>query len=441
MSAAPPSGPLGRSAARSASSIWKAIAAHGPRMSHPATSAMLVVMIVAGIVLRVQNVGYPLHYCFDEDQFVGAAQQFLTGVPANAECCHPPLAKLLIGVGMLVLGNDPLGWRFMVVCFGVQSIVLAFLIGRSLFDDRRAGWLAAAFMAADGFFLSYSRLAFSEGFLTSLALWSILAAVTARGWAGVLVSAVLAGLSGSVKWSGMQVVLPSCFAVLMLRRAPWYSIAAFVVVPFVHLGVWMLGLALSGQPHGPLAVWHVMRERANLHLGFPHGANSAESAWYSWLVLWHPLIVKEARDGAFIRIASTVGNPVLWIAADVTLLALFAAGGAAVFSRRWRERWRAWFDSTFTRAVAILVVGWISMSLLWFSRRIVTYWYHYLGSWGFAILLLGGVVARFERRYPKRVLVFVALVLAMFIYFAPVWAELPISSAAAHRRLIFPGWW
>jgi len=34
----------------------------------------------------------------------------------------------------------------------------------------------------------------------------------------------------------------------------------------------------------------------------------------------------------------------------------------------------------------------------------------------------------------------VAIVLAVSIYFAPVWAELPISIPAAHRRLIFSRW-
>jgi dolichyl-phosphate-mannose-protein mannosyltransferase len=422
---------------RSLSTAWKE---HGPGMSSPVTSVLLVLMIVAGIVLRIQNVGYPLHYSFDEDQFAGAAHQFLTGVPANAECCHPPLAKLLIGVGLVIYGNNPMGWRFSVLCFGIQSIVLAFLIGRSLFEDRRAGWLAAAFMAADGFFLSYSRLAFSEGFLTCLALWSMLAAVTARGWGGVLASAVLAALSGSVKWSGMQVVLPACAAILILRRAPWYSLAAFAVVPLVHMAVWMIGLGLSGQPNGPLAVLAAMRERQRLHLGFVHGANPLESPWFSWLVLYHPLVIKNAIDGAKIRIASTIGNPVLWIAADATLLALALAGGAAAFSARWRDRWGRWFTPAFTRAVAILGIAWVSMMLLWFTRRIVTYWYHYLASWGFAIILLGGVIARFERRHSRAVLVFVALVALAFIWFAPVWAEFPISRAAMRHRLVFPLW-
>jgi hypothetical protein len=35
---------------------------------------------------------------------------------------------------------------------------------------------------------------------------------------------------------------------------------------------------------------------------------------------------------------------------------------------------------------------------------------------------------------------FVLLVLAVSMYFAPVWAEIPISVSAVHRRLIFPMW-
>jgi hypothetical protein len=55
-------------------------------------------------------------------------------------------------------------------------------------------------------------------------------------------------------------------------------------------------------------------------------------------------------------------------------------------------------------------------------------------------MLVAAVVWRLDRRYPRAVLIFVLLVLALSIYLAPVWAELPISMAAAHRRLIFPLW-
>ncbi len=427
-------------AIRLASLGWKAVVARAPRLSHPVTGPLLAIMIVGGVVLRIQNVGYPFHYGFDEHQYVGAAHQFLIGEPDAAECCHPPLSKLLIGVGMVLFGNNPVGWRFAPLCFGLQSIVLAYLIGSSLFDDRRAGWLSAAFMAADGFFLSYSRLAVPDMILACLVLWCMFAAINARGWGGVLSCAVLVGITASIKWVGLLVGLPACFAILILRRAPWYSMVSFAVVPFVHLAIWMIGLRLIGHPNDPMAVWEEMRRRQQIHLGFAHGTNPLESHWYTWLVLYHPIVIKSARAGGKIRLASSVGNPLLWVAADVSLLALPVLGAAVALSVRARERWKQVFDVRSSKALAILAVSWVSMMLLWFSGRITTYWYHYLTPWGLAIILIAGVFARLDRRFPKAVLIFVLLVLAISIYFAPVWAEIPITASAAYRRLIFPLW-
>ena len=283
---------------RQAASTW------GPGTTYPATGILLALMIVGGVVLRIQNVGYPFRYGFDESQWVGAARQFLVGLPDAAECCHPPLAKFLIGVGMLVFGDTPMGWRFMPLCLGIQSIVLVFFIASTLFRDRRAGWMAAAFMAGDGFFLAFSRHAFSEGMMATLVLWSLLAACTARGWGGVLASAMLVGLAASIKWSGVIVALPVCFAILWLRRAPWYSVVSFAIVPVVHLAIWMIGLSLIGQPNDPMSVFSEMRRRQGLHLGFPHGANPAESPWYSWLIIQHPLLLNSTYSGSTARLAS-----------------------------------------------------------------------------------------------------------------------------------------
>jgi hypothetical protein len=105
-----------------------------------------------------------------------------------------------------------------------------------------------------------------------------------------------------------------------------------------------------------------------------------------------------------------------------------------------RKRWQKFFDAHATKAIAILGVAWVSMMLLWFSGRITTYWYHYLTPYGLMLALLGGVVARLDRHYPKEVLTFVAAALGVAIFFAPVWAEIPISSAAANQRLFMPKW-
>jgi dolichyl-phosphate-mannose--protein O-mannosyl transferase len=422
------------------SAVWKAVNARVPRIGHPVTGYLLVLMIVGGIVLRLQNIGYPFQYGFDEEQMVTAARQFLIGVPDTGECCHPPLSKLLVGVSILMFGDNPVAWRYPALCFGLQSIVLVFLIGRSLFKDSRAGWLAAAFMAADGFNIAFSRDAFTEGMITCLVLWSMLAAITARGWAGVLTCAVLVGLAGSVKWSGFAVGLPACVAILMLRRVPWYSLVSFAVVPFVHLAIWMIGLYLIGHPNDPVSVWEEMRRRQDLHLGFVHGVNPLESAWYTWLVMYHPIVLKSVHAGNRVRLSSSVANLVLFVAADLCLFALPVVAGVVATSARWRRRWSEWFDADFSRALVILGVSWVSMMLLWFTGRITSYWYHYLTPWAFAILLVAGIVARLDQRFPKEVLTFVALMLAVSVYFAPIWAELPISTSGAYYRLLAPRW-
>lgn len=422
-----------------ARSAWKAVVAWGPRMSNPVTSILVAVMVVGGVVLRIRNVGHPFHHGFDEEQYTDAAQKILLGMK-DLECCHPPGSKLLFGVGILLAGNNPMGWRYTPLVFGLQAIVVVFLMANSLFEDRRAGWLAAAFMAADGFFLAYSRAGLGDMILACLVLWSMLAAVTARGWPGVLTCALLIGAAASIKWVGLFIGLPAVMAILLLRRAPWYTIFSFAIVPFVHYVVWVIGLQTMGLPSDLMTVIDEVRKRANTHLGFTHFSNPLESAWYTWLVMYHPLIIKSAQVGTKIRLASSVGNPLLWFSAEACLAAFPIIGGAVALRARWRERWERWFDVRATKALAILAASWLSMLLLWMSGKISTYWYHYLYAWGFGLTFLAGVVALLDRRYPKAALIFVLLVLAISIFFVPVWAEMSLSVRAAHWRLPFPLW-
>ena len=46
--------------------------------------------------------------------------------------------------------------------------------------------MAAAFVAADGFFISYSRSGLLDGMMISFMLWGMVAAVGARTWKGVI---------------------------------------------------------------------------------------------------------------------------------------------------------------------------------------------------------------------------------------------------------------
>jgi dolichyl-phosphate-mannose--protein O-mannosyl transferase len=309
-----------------------------------------------------------------------------------------------------------------------------------LFEDKRAGWLAAAFMAVDGFYLAYSRSGLGDMLLSCLMQWAVFAAVAARGWAGVVTSAVLIGLSASIKWVGLLAGLPSCLAIVVLRRVPWYSMVSYAVVPVVHLLVWMLGLHMIHLPNDPISVFNTIMVRKDIHLGFPHHKNPLESPWYSWPVLYHPIVIKSAQLGGKIRVASSVAHPLLCFAADACLAALPVLGSVAALRPGFRERLKTFFDSASTKGVVILGASWLSAMLLWMSGKIVIYWYHYLTAWGFAIMLLAGILSRFERRYPKAILGFVIAVVAVAIWFVPVWAEFPLSRQGMVMRLPFALW-
>ncbi len=197
------------------------------------TTVFLGVMIAGGLLIRIQGLGSPITYTFDEVYFVHNAQNYAVGLADTND--HPPLGKLLIAVGMVLFGFNSVGWRFIPLCFGLQTIVLAYWAGLTTFQNGRAGWMAAAFVAADGFFISYSRSALLDGIMVCFVIWSFVAAVTAETWRGVVASAILIGLATSVKWSGVFAVIPAATVILMHRRVPPRALLWLGLAPLVHI--------------------------------------------------------------------------------------------------------------------------------------------------------------------------------------------------------------
>jgi dolichyl-phosphate-mannose-protein mannosyltransferase len=399
---------------------------------------LLLMLVVGGILLRIQRVAEPPTFTFDEELFAKNAHNYLVRLPDAND--HPPLGKLLISVGLLLFGYNSLGWRFVSLCFGLIIPLVGYFLGRALFQNRQSGWYATAFLASDGFFVAYSRVGLLDGMLTCFVLLSVLAAVTARNLGGVLLSAVLAGLASSVKWSGVMSVVPAAAAVLVLGRVPRWTVLAFALVPALHVVVWMLGLAVAGQPHELSTVAKLMTRLFWHHLELGKKPHSLASPWYTWIGLYHPIVVKVSQHGITSRYASSVGNPLLWLNASLLVIGLPLA---CLFRRSlaWFRRRPALPASTPERAGLLLALGWLALLAPWtVARGTYTFMYHYLPSYGFALVLLAGGVAYVERRWPKVALGFIASVVLMAAYFAPVWGEFPLSEAAAHGRLVFRAW-
>jgi dolichyl-phosphate-mannose--protein O-mannosyl transferase len=402
----------------------------------------LSIMVVGGVILRIQDVAWPPFFTFDEEPFVRNAHNYMRGLPDTND--HPPFGKLLIGVGLLSFGFNSLGWRFIPLVFGLQTIVLGYFFGRSLFDSRRAGFIAAAFIAADGFFIAYSRSGLLDGMMVSFMLWGMVAAVSATNYRHVILAAVLIGLSTSVKWSGAMTAIPAAVALLALRRVSIFSILWLGLVPVVHIALWMGARELTGEPSGVMETWNVIVGLYKHHLDLGRYHNELSSPWYGWPILLHPVVVKLSGHGLGNCYASSVGNLVFWTTTTLLSVALPLVALFLFLRGRFRKVTLPFLDAKTTRGVLLMLIGWFSYIAPWIAasttRKGYTFSHYYLPCYAFLLVMLAGMLTHFMKRYPRSVSAYVGLGLAVSLFYAPVWGEFVMSDFSAHLRLPFHNW-
>ena len=86
-------------------------------------------------------------FVFDEFYYVKAAQKMLVGEATNNE--HPPLSKAFIMLGIVLFGDNPVGWRaFSIMASGV-SLILIYRIVLLLGGKKSASFFAALFFTTD----------------------------------------------------------------------------------------------------------------------------------------------------------------------------------------------------------------------------------------------------------------------------------------------------
>ncbi|MEU6253283.1 phospholipid carrier-dependent glycosyltransferase [Streptomyces sp. NPDC047043] len=147
----------------------------------------LLVTLVAG-VMRFWNLGSPRSVIFDETYYAKDAWALVhrgfevnwdknandlilqthghVTIPSDAAyVVHPPVGKYVIGLGELMFGFNPFGWRFMTALLGTLSVLMLCRIGRRLFRSTFLGCLAGALMTVDGLHFVMSRTSLLDGVL------------------------------------------------------------------------------------------------------------------------------------------------------------------------------------------------------------------------------------------------------------------------------------
>ncbi|MEM1976875.1 MAG: glycosyltransferase family 39 protein [Nitrososphaerota archaeon] len=87
-------------------------------------------------------------FIFDEAHYVRAVRMMINGKwDVNLE--HPPLAKLLIMLGIFTFGDNPWGWRTLITICGAASVYLVGLLAYKLTGSFKMSVIAAALFGFD----------------------------------------------------------------------------------------------------------------------------------------------------------------------------------------------------------------------------------------------------------------------------------------------------
>jgi predicted membrane-bound dolichyl-phosphate-mannose-protein mannosyltransferase len=150
---------------------------------------------------------------------------------------HPPLGKYLIGLGIILFGDNSFGWRILGAFLGSIIAPLVYLIGKKIWNEK-VGILSGAFILIDPLMYVMSRIAMLDIFLAFFVTCAFLAFIYQR----FFISAIFFGLASSVK----IIALFSLGGVILylIYIGEWKLIRWFVFIPTVVFFITVLPIML-----------------------------------------------------------------------------------------------------------------------------------------------------------------------------------------------------
>ncbi|MCZ2821555.1 phospholipid carrier-dependent glycosyltransferase [Modestobacter sp. VKM Ac-2977] len=448
----------------------------------------MVALALVGLAaaIRLWDLGDPDRLYFDEKYYAVDASDYLVRGVEEGRPAHPPMGKWVIAAGMELFGSTPFGWRVGVAVAGSVTVLLTYLSGLRLFRRTAPAALAAVLVALDGLAVTASRIAMLDAVLALFvvaAFWVVLLDRDARrrtreageGLRRSLVGSryrwlagVALGLAVATKWSGLIAVGVVGLLVLgtelsgrgepfrqAIRRAVAVTggaVLSLLMVPAaVYLATftgWFANYSESyaaqqaceagdcGTSVGDrLETWAQSQvDLVDYHLGL-EASHPYRSSPLGWPWLERPVLVYaescttaqqeagecEVPPDTRARIVM-LGNPGLWWPA---LLAYPVLIGRAVAGR----------DGIAATILVPLALLWAP----WLAANKPGYFFYMVPVVPF--IALGLVRAVQATRRPRLVgAAVLALSVAGFAFFAPVWLGLPLESDALDLRFWLDSW-
>ena len=411
----------------------KSFLTHDRSWAYRSVLVLSVVTVLVGLWARLYNLGFPGQRIWDEIYFPVMARKYLLGVEFFD--LHPPLGKFIMAASIVLLGDTPLGWRLMPALFGAAMIPLGAVLGWYYFKERVGALLLAAFIAGETFLVAYSRTGLMDGILVFFVLATLLSAVLAERKGQVLWTAVLLGLTISIKWAAFPVAVPAGYILWrkgLLRpflAGLWVSAIIYVVI--VYIGQLVNVTANPWQAWQETWAWHIeAAEKITAAIPNPWG-----SPWWSWPIMLRTIRLSPlfATAEGQLQVISAIGNPVLWYGSTLAVIA-----GLVEVARRLIARKQILDDP-----LVPILLGYVFLLLPWIPGTRIPYIYNYLPSYAFALMALVYWLCRLWKRGswgPWVVVAFTACAVASTLFFLPMATSFPMSSEFLEQHIWLDSW-
>lgn len=178
---------------------------------------------------------------------------------------HPPLFKYLLGISMMIFGDNPLNWRIPSLIMGISSIILAFLIVIQLtkiLENPITRILASILVLIaplfDAIMVNMTAVALLDIGLAFFSILSLYFAINNR----YILSSIMIGLAVSIKMSGIFLI-PALYISMRLKGNSIRN-------------------SLLTSLYIPLLLWFVMNIPLIYYLGFQQWLNFNVYGAISW---------------------------------------------------------------------------------------------------------------------------------------------------------------
>ena len=405
---------------------------------------------------------------FDEIYHGRTALEHLEGMDAY-EISHPPLGKILIGIGIELFGMTPFGWRFVGTLLGVLMLPLLYIFIKNLFGKTFVAACGTIVFAFDFMHFVQTRIATIDtyGVLFILLMYYFMYRYLFRPYDAPLrktlwplfLSGLFFGLGAASKWTVIyggaglallwllrQVTVlvdgrrrgETARAVGKVAATCGFSVLFFLVVPaFVYLLSYIPyakgegltpSLALLGNSEFYRLVWENQEFMFTYHSGLD-ATHAYGSPWWKWVLDLRPILYYlEYFDDGTKSAFGAFGNPLVWWTGIFAMLVM----AAKVIRQH-------------DRIALLILIGYLAQLLPWVFITRVAFIYHYFPNVLFIVLaisyLFSDLCQRRGRRGRSAVLCFTGGTVALFVFFYPVLTGLRVPMAYTNWLGWFAGSW